>query len=89
VPATERVHGRRLLLVDDVYTTGATVNECSRALRRAGAEAVVVFTLARAEYLPGQGEGWSGPPARLSRDGVGSSEGLRTARHAASARSRR
>jgi ComF family protein len=34
-------------LVDDVYTTGATVDECARALRRAGAEQVHVITFAR------------------------------------------
>jgi ComF family protein len=38
---------RRVLLVDDVLTTGATVNECARALRRAGAASVTVLTLAR------------------------------------------
>ncbi len=43
----QRVGGRRVLLVDDVLTTGATVNECSRVLRAAGAE-VAVVTLARA-----------------------------------------
>ena len=41
------VDGKRLLLVDDVYTSGATVNECSRTLIRAGAKEVCVLTLAR------------------------------------------
>jgi ComF family protein len=41
------IRGRRLLLVDDVFTTGATVNACCRALRRAGAAEVTVLTLAR------------------------------------------
>lgn len=40
------VAGRRLALVDDVYTTGATVNECARALRSAGASDVYVVTVA-------------------------------------------
>lgn len=42
-----RVAGRRVVLVDDVLTTGATVGECTATLRRAGAMAVDVLTLAR------------------------------------------
>jgi len=38
---------QRLLLIDDVMTTGATVNECARMLKQAGAEAVFVLTVAR------------------------------------------
>jgi len=41
------LRGKRVLLVDDVYTTGATVSECSRVLRRGGVKEVRVFTLAR------------------------------------------
>jgi ComF family protein len=39
--------GKRVLLIDDVLTTGATVDECARVLGRAGATAVDVLTLAR------------------------------------------
>ena len=39
--------GRSVLLVDDVYTTGATVSACAKALKRAGARAVYVVTIAR------------------------------------------
>jgi ComF family protein len=42
-----KVSGKRILLVDDVFTTGATVEECARVLRREGALAVDVLTLAR------------------------------------------
>jgi orotate phosphoribosyltransferase len=41
------VTGREVLLVDDVYTTGTTVTECARVLRRAGARQVWVATVAR------------------------------------------
>ncbi len=44
----EELEGKTILLVDDVYTTGATVNECSKMLLAAGAERVDVFTLAHA-----------------------------------------
>jgi ComF family protein len=42
-----RLRGRRVVLIDDVYTTGATVSAVSRALLRAGAEGVDVLTFAR------------------------------------------
>ena len=44
----ETIQGKAVVLVDDVYTTGATVNECSRALLKAGAAKVAVLTVARA-----------------------------------------
>lgn len=44
----EMVQGKRILLVDDVFTTGSTVNECSRTLNKHGAEQVEVFTLCKA-----------------------------------------
>lgn len=42
----EKISGKRVLLVDDIYTTGATADACSRALLEAGASAVLLLVLA-------------------------------------------
>jgi ComF family protein len=42
----DQLQGKSVLLIDDVYTTGATVNECSRVLVAGGAKEVYVLTLA-------------------------------------------
>ena len=44
----ELVAGRRVLLIDDIITTGSTISECARILRSSGAADVVCATLARA-----------------------------------------
>jgi ComF family protein len=53
-----QVDNRRVLLLDDVMTTGATLDACSKALRDAGAKSVVALTVARAAHdpLPAAGE---------------------------------
>ena len=42
------IAGKRLLLIDDVFTTGATASACAEALRESGAESVFLLTIARA-----------------------------------------
>jgi ComF family protein len=45
--AGQRLNGERIVLVDDVFTTGATTNACAKVLRAAGAGEVCVWTVAR------------------------------------------
>jgi ComF family protein len=55
VPRPEVIIGKRILLVDDVFTTGTTVNVCAKTLRTAGSKDVFVLTLGRtvdANHIP-------------------------------------
>lgn len=43
----DKAYGKTVILIDDVYTTGATANECSKSLIKAGVKSVFVLTCAR------------------------------------------
>jgi ComF family protein len=62
VPRPETLKGRNVLLLDDIYTTGATARACAQALRKAGAASVWVATVARA-----QKETWPQQTARADQ----------------------
>ncbi len=54
----DAMRGKRILLLDDVMTTGSTAAACARALKAAGAARVALLTLARADRrLSGRGAG--------------------------------
>lgn len=46
VKKADLIKGKKIILFDDIYTTGSTAEECSRVLKKAGAQEVVVITLA-------------------------------------------
>lgn len=43
-----KIYGKIILLIDDVYTTGATINECAEVLKKAGAKKIIAITIAYA-----------------------------------------
>ncbi len=52
--STDMLRDQNLILIDDVFTTGATVNECSKTLKQAGVRSILVLTVSRAgfQYRP-------------------------------------
>ncbi|MGN1301414.1 MAG: ComF family protein [Clostridia bacterium] len=42
-----KIKDKKIILIDDIYTTGSTVNECSRILKKAGAKEICVVTIAK------------------------------------------
>ena len=43
----DRIKNKKIILIDDIYTTGSTVNECSRILKKSGAKEIIVVTIAK------------------------------------------
>jgi predicted amidophosphoribosyltransferase len=46
-----RVKGQRILLIDDIYDSGATIDECACVLKAAGAEKVYALTLTKTSHV--------------------------------------
>ncbi len=44
---TKEITNKKILLIDDIFTTGATVNECSKTLKNAGAKKIDILTIAK------------------------------------------
>ncbi|HUI53823.1 MAG TPA: ComF family protein [Bryobacteraceae bacterium] len=62
-PVARTLSGKRVLLIDDVMTTGSTAAACARALKSAGAAKVALLTVARVDRRM---EGWRGAAVRSS-----------------------
>ena len=45
----KKLYNKKILLVDDIFTTGSTVNECSKVLRKANPKTIGIFTIAKDE----------------------------------------
>lgn len=51
VSSAEKINGKKILIIDDVYTTGATANECAKELLKNGAKHVDLLTIARTQVV--------------------------------------
>lgn len=77
VPNPERLKGCDVLLIDDIYTTGATARACSEALKKAGAARIWVATVARAQRHEIQMRATAAPAEAPMREDVAMWDGER------------
>lgn len=63
----EAIEGRKILLIDDIMTTGATIEACASVLRAGGVDSVAALTIARAKRRITE---WSDTPAGAPRPGA-------------------
>ena len=43
----DNIKGKKIILLDDIYTTGSTVNACAKLLKEKGAKTILVVTIAK------------------------------------------
>jgi len=65
VTRPEKVAGKKLFVIDDVITSGATLNECARVLKKAGASEITILTLSHPSDYLSSANGTSLPGGRL------------------------
>lgn len=57
ISSNKKINGKNVILIDDVFTTGATANECAKVLKKNGAKNIIVITAARvSDKKHGRGE---------------------------------
>jgi len=43
----DKINNKKIILIDDIYTTGSTANECAKELKQNGAKSVIIITIAK------------------------------------------
>ncbi len=51
VQKQQKIEGKRIILLDDIYTTGSTAKECAKMLKQSGSKSVAILTIAK-DFLP-------------------------------------
>ncbi len=51
VQKKQKIEGKSIILLDDIYTTGSTAKECAKMLKESGSKSVAILTIAK-DFLP-------------------------------------